>query len=188
MKATEYTAAVTAELRETLAVLDDAQVERLAQKVVEARRVFFAGAGRSLLMVKCCAMRLMQLGLTAYVVGETTTPSITAEDLLLVVSGSGETASIACMAKKAKAIGARLALVTIVPESTVGRLADMLVRIDASSTKVDREQTRGSVQLGGSLFELSALLLLETLVMLVIEKKGIAAPNTLLMQNHANLE
>ena len=188
MRATEYSAAILTELRDTLAVLDDGQVDRLARRVVEAKRIFLAGAGRSLLMVKCCAMRLMQLGLTAYVVGETTTPSIGAEDLLLIVSGSGETAGMVCMGKKAKAVGAQLGLVTIAPESAVGRLADTIVRIDACSTKVDNPQARSSIQLGGSLFELSALLTLEALVMLVVEKRGISSPNALLMQNHANLE
>lgn len=188
MKATAYSAAITDELKQTLTALDDVQMERLTELVAGAERVFLAGAGRSLLMVKCCAMRLMQLGLKAYVVGETTTPSITPADLLLVVSGSGETATVSCMAGKAKRIGAKLALVTIVPDSTIGRMADVTVRIDASSTKVASRDVRASVQLGGSLFELSALLLLETLVMLIVEKKGICAPNTLLMQNHANLE
>ena len=188
MRASEYAAAVSAELRDTLAALDDAQVDALAQMVVDAKRVFLSGAGRSLLMAKCCAMRLMQLGLTAFVVGETTTPAITAADLLIAVSGSGETAGIVCMAQKARSAGARLALITIVPDSSAGRLADAVVRIDASSTKVASAQARSSVQLGGGLFELSALLVLEALVMQVAEKRGIEEPNVLLMRNHANLE
>lgn len=139
-------------------------------------------------MVKCCAMRLMQLGLTAYVAGETTTPSITAEDLLIVVSGSGETGTIALMAKKAKVIGADLAFITIVPDSTIGKLADLTIPIDASSTKVADAPQKKSIQLGGSLFELSVLLLLEAVVMGVAEKLQLDDPNALLMKNHANLE
>lgn len=138
-------------------------------------------------MIRACAMRLMQLGLTVYVPGEVVTPSIQKGDLLIVASGSGETATVALMAKKAKAIGAELALITIVPDSTIGRLADLVIPVDAASTKV-AENKKASVQLGGSLFEIGVLLLLEAVVMLVVDKKQIADPNRLLMENHANLE
>ncbi|MBQ8358100.1 MAG: 6-phospho-3-hexuloisomerase [Clostridia bacterium] len=187
MKASALSAAITAELQETLASIDDAQVDLLAQKICTAKRVFLTGAGRSLLMIRACAMRLMQLGLTVYVPGEVVTPSIQKGDLLIVASGSGETATVALMAKKAKAIGAELALITIVPDSTIGRLADTVIPVDAASTKI-AENKKESIQLGGSLFEISVLLLLEAVIMLVVEKKKIADPNKLLMENHANLE
>ena len=187
MKASALSAAITAELQETLTSVNDAMVELLASKICTAKRVFLTGAGRSLLMVRACAMRLMQLGLTVFVPGEVVTPSIQRGDLLIVASGSGETATVALMAKKAKAIGAELALITIVPESTIGRLADLVIPIDAASTKV-AENKKQSIQLGGSLFEISVLLLLEAVIMLVVEKKKIADPNALLMENHANLE
>ena len=77
MKISNISTDITKELLETVATIDDAQAELLAEKIVKAKRIFLAGAGRSLLMVKCCAMRLMQLGFTAYVPGETVTPSIT---------------------------------------------------------------------------------------------------------------
>ena len=187
MKASEMTAAITAELQETLASVSDTQLDLLAQKICTAKRVFLTGAGRSLLMIRACAMRLMQLGLTAYVPGEVVTPAIQPGDLLIVASGSGETATVALMAKKAKEIGAEVALITIMPDSTIGGLADLIIPVDAASTKV-AENKKTSVQLGGSLFEIGVLLLLEAVTMLVVEKKGITDPNGLLMKNHANLE
>ena len=187
MKASQISAAITAELEQTLSHVDDARVDALAERICAAPRVFLAGAGRSLLMVRACAMRLMQLGLTVYVPGEVVTPSIKKGDLLIVASGSGETATVSLMAQKAKAMGAEVALITIVPDSTVGRIADLVIPVEAASTKV-AENKQTSMQLGGSLFELATLLLLEATVMLVVEKKGISDPNRLLMQNHANLE
>ena len=56
-----------------------------------ARTVFVAGSGRSGLAMRSFAMRLIHLGLSAHVVGETTTPRITDRDLLLIGSGSGST-------------------------------------------------------------------------------------------------
>ena len=186
-KASELSAAIIAELQESLVSVHDGQAELLASKICAAKRVFLTGAGRSLLMVRACAMRLMQLGLTVYVPGEVVTPSIQKGDLLIVASGSGETATVTLMAQKAKAVGAELALITIVADSTMGRLADTVITVDAASTKVaDNQKT--SIQLGASLFEISVLLLLEAIVMLVVDQKQIADPNRLLMKNHANLE
>lgn len=187
MNTSETAIRITEELKETLSAVDNHRAELLVRQIAGSNRIFLAGAGRSLLMVKCFAMRLIQFGLTAFVVGETTTPSITADDLLIVVSGSGETGTIALMAKKAKSIGAKLAFITIVPDSTIGRLADLIIPIEAGSTKVAGEQKK-TIQLGGSRFELSVLLLLEAIVMGLTEVLKLEDPNVILMKNHANLE
>ena len=167
--------------------VEDTQVQKLTELIAGAGQIFFAAAGRSLLVVKCCAMRLMQIGLTVHVVGEVTTPAIRPGDLLIVTSGSGETATVVQMAKKAKKLGASLGVITIVPDSSLGCLADVTVTIRAKSTKVDG--SRGSTrQLGANLFEQSVLIFLDCLVSQVAERLGIPDPDRLLMENHANLE
>jgi 6-phospho-3-hexuloisomerase len=52
-------------------------------------------------MVKAFAMCLMQMGIDAYVVGETVTPNLEKEDLLIIGSGSGETKSLVPVADPA---------------------------------------------------------------------------------------
>lgn len=188
MKASVISTTIAAELQETLAEVNNEQAEQLAERIVKANRVFLIGAGRSLLMIKCCAMRLMQMGLTAYVPGEVVTPSIQPGDLLLVASGSGETGSVVLMAKKAKAMGAEVALITMVPESTIGSVADTVITIKGNSPKAASNYKQNSIQIGGGLFEISVLLFLEAIVLMVVEKLGVEDPNKLLMQNHANLE
>ena len=47
------------------------------------RRIFVAGEGRSGFSAKGFAMRLMHLGYTVYVVGETITPALREGDLLV---------------------------------------------------------------------------------------------------------
>jgi 6-phospho-3-hexuloisomerase len=42
---------------------------------------------------------------------------------MIIATGSGETETLAVIAAKAKKIGAKLALITIYPESTIGRAA-----------------------------------------------------------------
>ena len=67
------------------------KLQEVIKKIKEHKRIFVYGTGRSGLMLKAFAMRLMQIGLNSYVVGETTTPSVQEGDLLIVASASGET-------------------------------------------------------------------------------------------------
>ena len=82
------------EISEVFQRVDPAQVAALVTELRLADRIFVTGAGRSGLVLKMAAMRLMHLGLTVHVVGETTAPAIRAGDLLLAASGSGTTAGV----------------------------------------------------------------------------------------------
>jgi 6-phospho-3-hexuloisomerase len=167
--------AVLEELGETMRAVDQAALRKLQERLVAARRVFVAGAGRSGLVVRAFAMRLMHLGLHVYVVGDVTTPAFAAGDLLVIGSGSGETDSLCVVGRKAKALGGILAVVTIVPSSTLGQLADVVVRVDADSPKAAAQAgrpPRRSVQPMGTLFEQTMLLLLDAVVMRLAAARG----------------
>ncbi len=98
--------------------IDYAQVSRLADEISGAERVFLAGAGRSGLVLRMAAMRLMHLGKTVHVAGDTTTPAINAGDLLIVASGSGTTSGVVKAAQTAlSAGGAQVAAITTNPSS-----------------------------------------------------------------------
>jgi len=94
------------------------------------------GAGRSGLVAKAFAMRLMHLGFSSFVVGETITPAMTGNDLMVVFSGSGKTKTVADIAETAKEIGARLALITSNRDSRIGRIADIIVIIEHQRDEV----------------------------------------------------
>lgn len=173
------------ELERTLQAVRSDEIAMLARQVTNARRIFVAGAGRSGLMMRAFAMRLMHMGFSAYVVGETVTPGIAEGDLLVIGSGSGETKTLAAMAAKAKSIGAAVAAVTIVPESTIGKLAAVSVIIPAA-TKDSATGAASSVQPMGSLFEQALLLLLDALVLQLMESE--ALQGAAMFTNHANLE
>ncbi|MBD3306546.1 6-phospho-3-hexuloisomerase [candidate division KSB3 bacterium] len=174
------------ELDQTLANLDNDPAEALVRTLLDADTSFVAGAGRSGFMVKAFAMRLMHMGREVYVVGETVTPNLTADDLLLIASGSGTTDSLVVMAQKAKALGARLALVTIDPASPIGELADIVLPIPAPSPKVQRKTDFTSIQPMGSLFEQALLLTLDTLILMLMERQGKTSGG--MFTRHANLE
>ena len=133
-------------------------------------------------------MRLMHLGYTAYVVGEIVTPAIGEGDLLIIGSGSGETGSLVLMAEKAKQCGAKLALFTIYPESSIGKKADIVIRIPGVTAKSDIDRGVASIQPGGNLFEQTLLLLGDSIVIRIIHKGGFKSDNASMMRRHANLE
>jgi 6-phospho-3-hexuloisomerase len=188
MNTVEISLAILKELEQALGQIDAEKSEALAETIIAVDRIFVAGAGRSLMMIRGLAMRLMHLRFKAYVVGETITPAIEAGDLLIIGSGSGETATLSVMANKAKEVGAKLALITIYPESTIGKLADLVIQIRAVTPKSDQDSGSKSIQPGANLFEQSLLLFCEAIVIRIIEKKQIQNSNAILMQTHANLE
>ncbi|WP_145411307.1 6-phospho-3-hexuloisomerase [Paenibacillus xylanexedens] len=187
MSTNQYAADILKELERTLSQIDDAEMQTMAEHILEAEQIFVAGAGRSGLMGKAFAMRLMQMGLRVYVVGETVTPGISPKDFLLLCSGSGETGSLAAMAQKANKAGAPVGLITIKPESTIGQIADSVVRIPASA-KEDTATAGASVTIQpmGSLFEQGLLLGMDALVLTLMEMKSMTGAD--MFGRHANLE
>ena len=127
MKFSEYVLPVHDELLNTLTRVSDDHIEVLVDNILHCEKIFISGAGRSGLMAKAFCMRLMHIGFDAFVVGETVTPNIGAKDLLIIASGSGGTASLVSMAQKKASIGFNLSLVSIFPDSPIGKIADCVL-------------------------------------------------------------
>jgi 6-phospho-3-hexuloisomerase len=159
-----------------------------AEALIESSsRIFVAGAGRSGLCMRAFGMRLMHLEKTVYVVGETTTPSIAATDLLVLGSGSGRTTSLVVMAEKARRLGAKVLLFTTDAESPLARLTNHQVVIPAPSFRVtDETHDSVSVQPLGTLFEQSMLILCDSLILGLMRRTGVSAVQ--MFEHHANLE
>ena len=102
-------------ISEILHATDDSYDQKLMALVDEAHagggRIFIAGAGRSGLVSRFFAMRLMHAGYSVFIVGEIVTPSIRKGDLFMVLSGSGETETMLAFTKSAKKQGAKIALI-----------------------------------------------------------------------------
>ena len=186
MSLENYLGQILGELGRTLASLKDADGEGVVRAIAAAQRIFVAGAGRSGLAMKSFAMRLMHLGLTTHVVGETTTPGIGEGDLLLIGSGSGATSSLVGHARRARDRGTRIGLITILPDSPIGQLADVVVALPAPTSKVEGDLGFSSMQPMGSLFEQSLLLTLDAIVLLLMDQ-GQIDPEAM-FDRHANLE
>lgn len=172
------------EIADTAAKIDEQEMAGLAGHLGQTGRVFVAGAGRSGLVLRMAAMRLMHLGLTVHIAGDTTTPAISSGDLLLVASGSGTTSGVVKSAETAAKAGARIAVFTTNGNSPLAGLADALVIIPAAQ-KTDHG-SGVSRQYSGSLFEQVLFLATEALFQSLWENAD--EPAEQLWLRHANLE
>lgn len=186
MKIQSYAEEIFRELDKTLANISGEQGDILVDLILASKRIFTAGAGRSGLAVRAFAMRLMHMGFEAYVAGETITPGITSEDLLIIGSGSGSTGSLCVMAEKAKSFGTRIGLITIRNDSPIAALSDAIITIPAPTPKIDGDTGFKSIQPMGSLFEQCLFILLDTIILRLMEKNGM--DSTTMFLRHANLE
>lgn len=185
MKESENITAILDELRENAKQVDDDKLKELETLITEAKRIFISGAGRSGFAARGFSNRLMHLGYTVYFVGEPTTPSIQEGDLLIVGSGSGNTASLVSNTKKAKQQGAKVATLTMFPENTIGSMADAAVQIPGVTEKVEGKG-RASVQAAGSSFEELSWIVYDAMVMDLM--KITKQTDKDLFKRHANME
>jgi len=166
----------------SILVATDANYDgKLTEILDKASRIFVSGAGRSGLIGRFLAMRLMHSGYDVSVVGEIVTPSIKTGDLLIVISGSGETEQLIAFTKKAKEIGAQIVLISAKSDSTIGDMADAVFQVGKSD---QYSKVKGMPM--GTVFELSTLIFLEAMVSHIIHEKGIAEEE--MRARHANLE
>lgn len=185
MKTSDYVRAILSELSEHSPAIQDEQAEQLVKSILTARKVFVAGAGRSGLMGKSFAMRLMHIGVEAYVIGETNTPAFTSEDLLIVGSGSGRTETLLVLAKKARGIGGSVASFTLSAESPIADLSDEVILL-SGAPKDQHEGNHHTIQPMGSLFEQTLLLMYDAVILRLMEMKELDTHK--MYGHHANLE
>lgn len=162
--------------------MDSRMISELINRVIGSKRIFVYGAGRSGFVGKCFAQRLMHVGFEAYFLGETTTPSVRPGDLVVIISGSGETTTSKCLGLKAKELGAYLVVITAHEESSLGRIADLTVKVPGKTKLVERESYAPFT----TLFDISVLTLLDSVVSEVMGRLGVGEEK--ILERHANLE
>jgi len=187
---------MASKIRDTAAGLSDSETESFLSEILDAERIYVMGAGRSGLVAKAFAMRLMHLGFIAYVVGETITPAMREKDLLVIFSGSGRTKTIADIAETAKEIGGRIALITSNRDSKIGRMADAIVIIENQRDEVSDETAEFEIRQMtgehksfaplGTLFETAAMVFADACISRLMEISMIDEKE--LKNRHANIE
>ena len=184
MTARDYSELVAREISDAISRTDNEEVENLLDMIEEAQNIFVGGAGRSLMMMKAFAMRLMHIGFESYVVGETTTPAIVPDDLLIAGSGSGRTRMTHTLVEAAAARGARTAVITGHPESPLAQAADHYVHLHAPV--IFPNAKRPTRQPPGTLFEQSLLAQCDAMVLMLMDRRG--TTEELIQSRHTKLE
>mgnify|MGYP001626239422 FL=1 len=162
--------------------VDTKEIEKFVEVLLKANKIYTYGAGRSGLIAKAFAQRLMHLGFKSYVIGETINPSVESGDAIVIVSGSGETTSSVCIGKKAKEVGAILVVITAHPESSLGKNADLVVKVPGKTKIIERE----SLAPFTTLFDITAMAVLDSVASELMEKIG--ATEETIAKKHANVE
>lgn len=183
---TEALGQIQGELGGVLSQLTPEMAATLMREVEAAPRVFGCASGRSGFILRGFLMRLMHLGFQVYVVGETITPRLQPGDLLVVMSGSGETPQPREILRHANSVGARTLALTARKASTIGREAQELIIIPGT-TKLSLDQEPTSMQCPGSLFEQATFLFLEAVV-LILYQRHLNRDQEKMLSRHADLE
>jgi 6-phospho-3-hexuloisomerase len=176
--------------------ISDEDAEQFIRELLNAKRVYIIGAGRSGLVAKGFAMRLMHLGLHAYVVGETITPALNKGDVMVIFSGSGRTKTVADLAETAHDIGGRICLITSNADSRIGKIADCIVIIEHHRDTVADEAEEFEIRqmMGehksfaplGTLFETASMVFADAVISRMMEITQV--DESALKNRHTNIE
>lgn len=161
------------EIKDVIFKVSESDLKKAASAINKERRIFVDGEGRSGLMAKGFAMRLMHLGYNVYVVGETITPSVSKGDLFISVSGSGKSPNVVSDTKKAKKAGCEIISFTSNKESDLAKESDIIV-IVPGTVKADTGSERKSIQLLSSLFDQSIHIVLDGLCLYLSQRDKIS--------------
>jgi len=163
---------VLLEIEGVAAKTDHRQIDTLVDRLMDAPRVFVTGEGRSGLMGKAFAMRLMHLGLSVYAIGETITPAVREGDLVVAISGSGKTGGTVRAAQGARTAGAAVHAVTTDPTSPLGEAANATLVLPAA-TKYRRDGEAPTIQPLSSLFDQVSHIVLDVVCLEVARRRQV---------------
>ncbi len=152
---------------EALDRLDPAAVATAVAILARAPATFVYGAGRSGIIGRAFAMRLVQLGLTAYVIGESVTPIVRRGDAVFILSGRGESSSSIQTANIVRREGADLIVFTARASSKLAHIATALLTLDFPE---DPDRARFAPL--GTLFEAASLRLTDAIVAELLKARG----------------
>ena len=173
----EFADQAAGEIAAAIAAVDGESVDSLVETLMNAHRVFVSGVGRSGLVGRAIAMRLMHIGLSAYAVGEVSTPGIDSGDLLLAITATGR-GTIENQCQVAVKAGAAVAVISTRSTGAIHDLAEVAVLLPIRSAVPTQQHA-------GSLFEQSALVIGDAVCREIQGRRGV--PTAELDRRHANL-
>lgn len=149
---------------ENLKEMDEKMVNKVCQILLDSGNIFVYGVGRSGIVGRMFAMRLVQMGFQAYFVGETITPVVTDKDSVILLSGTGETQGALLVAQICRRVNAKIISITSSKENSIYKASDFRIVL-----KTNKSSDLAPL---GTLFEGSCHTLLDSMVALLMSMKG----------------
>lgn len=174
---------IMTEIETVMDQVDEKQIKNAMDLITKDKRLFVLGAGRSGLMIKGFAMRMMHIGYNIFVIGETITPSIQKGDVLIAVSGSGTTSSVVELVEKAKENGVTIIGITSNGKSKLAQLTDEVIVVPGATKSGDGLK---SIQLLSTLFDQSMHITMDWLTLLISKRDN--TTNDVAKSTHSNME
>lgn len=159
-------------------------VDLIVKTYGDNRMVFLYGAGRSGFIGRCFAQRLMHLGIKSCFISDAVTHRYNDKDLLIIISGSGETTSPLAIAEKAKEMGGKLVLFTGNPYSNIAKLSDLIIQIEGKSK--EKAIIEESLAPYTTLFDISTLAVLDAVGGVLMKILGVSEAD--IDKRHASIE
>ena len=162
---------VLSEVERVLSSSNFEEIDQFIECICRARIVVVYGAGRFGLSMRNFAKRLRQLGVNAFFLEDTTVPRTGVGDVLIIGSGSGETPTVKTVVEVAHSNGLNILALTSNPSSSISNLSSVTLLIEAPS-KLNPNHPNHSIQPMTSLFEQSLYVLLDSIVLVMMDKLG----------------
>jgi 6-phospho 3-hexuloisomerase len=178
-KSIEY---IQRKIKDILNSVPTYDIEKVKKLFFKSNRIFVYGAGRSGLVAKAFAIRLVHLGFETFVIGETITAPVQKGDLVVIISGSGETIPAVMTADIAHKLGAKVVSITGKKKSDISKYADITLYLSASCN--DKERKRYAPL--GTLFEASVWILMDGIIADLLESKN--ETEETMRKRHATLQ
>jgi len=156
---------ILARVKESLESSKIPEHKDLIEQILSSEKIFIYGVGRSGLMAKAFAIRLVQLGLKMFFVGETVTPIVEKGDLVIIISNTGETMSAVQTANIVRRQGAKVIAITSKKHTKLAHAANTVVHLNIKKHPEDPIQAPL-----GTIFELTAMVFLDSIVSEIMNK------------------
>ena len=144
-------------------------LEQMIESIMSADKIFLYGVGRSGLVAKAFAIRLVQLGLNVFFIGESNTPMVEKDSVVIILSNTGQTMSAVQTANITRRIGAKVIGITSNDHSKLAIAAsDVIVLADDIP---DSEERKTYAPLG-TVFEQATGLLLDAILSVLMKRLG----------------
>jgi 6-phospho-3-hexuloisomerase len=186
-------------ISKNLSDVSQEEVDKCVNLILSSRdkKIFVMGAGRSGLVGRAFALRLLHLGYEVHILGETLMPSVSKGDLVIAISGSGSTKLVMTAVEAAKYVGAMVIGITSYLDSPLGKIADFVLQVKGRvmpTTEADSRDYFARQILGlheplaplGTLFEDTCMILLDAMIPVMMKKLGLNEKD--LGRRHATVE